>query len=476
MYNPPWSRVLRILPLFRKAFSRQRTFLWFCCAILATVLRTDLLGVTSLARSLGGKSKIYGCLLGFFASGAVKLDILSRIWGGILSSHKMAYKVNGRVLLVVDGIKAPKSGCRMPAVKRLHQQSSSNTKPTYITGHSCQSIAILFGSLAGVFAVPFLTRILEGLRFSPKDKKSQIAKIPSLLGNALGNVPFYLVADAYYASGAFALSLVAMDGHLVTRAKGNAVAYRPVQKNDKPQRGRPRVYGKKVSLKALSKESPEFVEAESPVYGERGVKIRYREVVLLWKPLGKAVKFVIVKHPTRGKRGGAFYLMTTDLKMDALDLIYIYGLRFKIEVSFKAAVHSVGAFAYHFWTGAMKKRKRVSGDQYLHREEPEKVEKIKTKMNAYHAHLQIGNIAQGIMQILALEMPQHIAALDCRYRRTICELPTEATVAAALQSSASIFDGMQDDPEQCVNQMLNAMTLSEKMDIESADLGALTGT
>ena len=30
--------------------------------------------------------------------------------------------------------------------------------------------------------------------------------------------------------------------------------------------------------------------------------------------------------------------MTTDLEMDALDLIYIYGLRFKIEVSFKAAV------------------------------------------------------------------------------------------------------------------------------------------
>ncbi len=248
MINPPSARVLRILPLFRKAFSRQRTFLWFCCAILAIVLRTDLLGVTSLARSLGGKSKIYGCLLGFFASGAVKLDILSRIWGGILSSHKMAYKVNGRVLLVVDGIKAPKSGCRMPAVKRLHQQSSSNTKPTYITGHSCQSIAILFGSLADVFAIPFLTRILEGLRFSPKDKKSQIAKIPHLLGKALGKVPLYLVADAYYASGSFALSLVDMDGHLVTRAKGNAVAYRPFPKNEKPQRGRPRVYGKKVSL------------------------------------------------------------------------------------------------------------------------------------------------------------------------------------------------------------------------------------
>lgn len=180
VHNPPWSRVLRILPLFRNAFSRQRTFLWFCCAIVATMLRTDLLGVTSLARSLGGKSKIYGCLLGFFASGAVKLDRVSRIWGGILSSHKMAYKVNGRVLLVVDGIKAPKSGCRMPAVKRLHQQSSSNTKPTYITGHSCQSIAILFGSLAGVFAVPVFHTHPGGPAFFTQGQKITDSEDPKL--------------------------------------------------------------------------------------------------------------------------------------------------------------------------------------------------------------------------------------------------------------------------------------------------------
>jgi DDE superfamily endonuclease len=475
--NPLWSRILRLLPQFRNAFSRHRTFLWFCCLTLATVLRTDLLGVTSLARSLGGKAKIYDCLLGFFASGAVKLEVLTRIWARILSTHKLAVKVNGRILLVVDGIKAPKSGRRMPAVKKLFQHSSSNTKPEYITGHSCQNIAILLGSLTGVFAVPILTRILEGLRFTPKDKKSQIAKLPDLLGDVLGRVPFYLVADAYYASGAFANSLISMSGHLITRAKGNAVAYLPFQKKaGKQKKGRPKQYGKKVSLQTLSKEGSAFVEAESPVYGERGVKILYREVILLWKPVGKRVKFVIVKHPTRGKRGGAFYLMTTDLELDAMDLIYIYGLRFKIEVSFKAAIHSVGAFAYHFWTWSMKKRSRASGDQYVHREPEKNVEKIKMKMNAYHVHLQIGNIAQGMMQILALEMPQHVAALDCHYRRTVCELPTEATVAAALKTSAWIFDGMTDDPEQCVNQMRNAMNLDEQRETGSGGFEIPTGT
>jgi hypothetical protein len=32
-------------------------------------------------------------------------------------------RVNGRLILVGDGIKAPKRGKKMPAVKLLHQQS-----------------------------------------------------------------------------------------------------------------------------------------------------------------------------------------------------------------------------------------------------------------------------------------------------------------------------------------------------------------
>ncbi len=153
--------------------------------------------------------------------------------------------------------------------------------------------------------------------------------------------------------------------------------------------------------------------------------------------------------------------MTTDLSMDALELIYTYDLRFKIEVSFKTAVHSVSVYAYHFWTHAMKKRSRTAGDQYLHREAKEKVEKVKSKKAAYHVHLQIGNLAQGLMQILVLKMPHLIAAMVRRYRRTVCELPSEATVVAALQGSAWMFSGMSDDPKRCVNQMLNALFMAE---------------
>ncbi|HTP30500.1 MAG TPA: hypothetical protein VMK12_33190 [Anaeromyxobacteraceae bacterium] len=40
--------------------------------------------------------------------------------------------------------------------------------------------------------------------------------------------------------------------------------------------------------------------------------------------------------------------------MDPFDIIHLYGIRFKIELSFKHALRVIGVFAYHFWMKRMK--------------------------------------------------------------------------------------------------------------------------
>lgn len=139
-----WGIWWNAISLLRPAFPRLRTFMWFATVVAGLSVRTELLGVTSIVRALNLRPRLYTKLLDHFHSSGIKLDQLSASWTqAALRLFTNPVRVNGRLVLVGDGIKAPKSGKKMPAVKLLHQQSESNTKPEYIMGHSMQAVGLL---------------------------------------------------------------------------------------------------------------------------------------------------------------------------------------------------------------------------------------------------------------------------------------------------------------------------------------------
>ena len=193
-----WNAIL----LLRPAFSRLRTFMWFVTAVAGLTVRVELLGVTSIVRALNLRTGLYTKLLDHFHSSGVKLDRLSALWAqAVLQLFPGLVSVNGRLVLVGDGIKAPKRGKKMPAVKLLHQQSDANTKPEYIMGHSLQAVSLLVCAATSFFAVPLAARIHEGLVWSNRDRRTLLDKMLALIGLLDIASPFYFVADAYYAAG-----------------------------------------------------------------------------------------------------------------------------------------------------------------------------------------------------------------------------------------------------------------------------------
>jgi hypothetical protein len=139
---PLWIAWFDAVRALRPAAKRFHTFLWMILALAGLSCRPERAGVTSLVRLFGFGNRGYRRFLHLFHSRALDLDALTACWARLCLRFFEPVAVGERLVCLADGIKAPKEGRKMPAVKLLHQQSASNSKPEYIMGHSFQAVSI----------------------------------------------------------------------------------------------------------------------------------------------------------------------------------------------------------------------------------------------------------------------------------------------------------------------------------------------
>ena len=109
-----WNVVKELSP----ACSRTQSFLWLSACLAGFCIRSDLLGVSSIIRALGLRAEGYDRLLDFFHSKAIDVDRLAQVWAKtVLRVFKEKLLVNGRLVILIDGIKVMKSGKKMPGTR-----------------------------------------------------------------------------------------------------------------------------------------------------------------------------------------------------------------------------------------------------------------------------------------------------------------------------------------------------------------------
>ena len=333
-----------LLRALRPAFTREATFAWFVVALAGVVTRQDVYGVSSIVRALGLAPVYYPALLHFFHSTAWTAERLYRYWEDWLIRQPVVEKAAGRVVLLGDHTKQPKDGRRMPGVTTLHQDSETSSKPSFFRGHHWGCLSLLGQAHGKRFALPLWAEIHPD--DSSDSRATRLVNVAAEIGLRWG-LPIFLVLDAFFAVGPVFAAAAASHGalHILTRAKKNVVAYRQPPPSRPHQKGRRRVYGRKLKLMKLFDARPQdFLSAEAVVYQKKET-VRYLVLDLLWKPVKGLVRFILVE-TSRGR----IILMSSDLTLDPLLALSLYTARVRIDSLFNSVKNLLGGLAYHFWS------------------------------------------------------------------------------------------------------------------------------
>ena len=393
----------KILKEFASVFHRESAFEWFVVVVVAFLLRTDPCGVTSFIRATGISPGEYHNLLHFFYSTAYSIKEVCMRWLQILLETAPIVKIKGCPVYVIDDIKVAKEGEKMPAVKLQKQESDNNSKPEYIMGHLWNAIGILAQFGTYLFCLPVTLKIHDGYCLSPLVKNSTIQKASCHVLSIL-NAPFYIIGDAFFTAKDFLANIISHGGHYIGRIRSSTVGYKPLEVQSQiRRRGRPRKKGERVNLKKFFNQ-PQLFKKISINSRKKTEDILYYSTNLLWYDLEHLVRFVLTIFPD----GKESILISTDTSLSPEQIITAYQWRFRIESSFKALVHLICGFAYHFWLKSMDKIKRENKEQYLHRADDSYRTSFLRKIEAYERFVNIGAIALGILQLISLRFSSYI--------------------------------------------------------------------
>ena len=443
-----WKFIDDVLMMFKDCFKRSAAHRWFVIITSAFIVRNDRLGLTSVIRDLLLSSKCYEKMIHFFKAQSYDLKALRNRWAEIIADKIPKMMINDHYIFVIDGVKQSKEGRRMPCVKKMVQQSETQSKPSMIFGHLWGGLGIMIGNGNKLSCLLLSLRIHDGLNILSRwcrDIVSESHVLMMIRDSIQASKNFdrdiYLLADRYFLSSR---ALRLLDEHngknespridIITKAKRNTVAYKEPERKRKKTKGRPKLKGEAVKLLDLFKtKKRSFLKSDLLLYG-RNKKVSYYCIDLLWgSGYYRKLRFVLVEYDNLKS-----ILVSSDLNTDPSDIIRLYSLRFRIESSFREMKQVLGGFCYRFWSKSMPKlnhfKRKKDNDPLEDIEDEDKRKKIIYTYKAYEMYGFISTVAMGLVQILSVN--ESFDPSLFRYQRTpVRSKPSEANMVIILRNA-----------------------------------------
>jgi len=147
-------------------------------------------------------------------------------------------------------------------------------------------------------------------------------------------------------------------------------------------------------------------------------------------------------------------------------VIEAYSWRFKIEVTFRTLIHLLGGFCYRFWLKAMPRASRWPENINLAEYSEQFHAQVTTKVEAFERFVTLNTIAIGLLQVLALEMPQQVWHHFPVWFRTLPKhgYPSEQIVRLSIQDQR---DAILSKSKPCL--LLNKLLAAKFQQAQSID-------
>jgi len=261
--------------------------------------------------------------------------LLDRLWALLLATLPWPRDDAGRLILwtAIDDSVIAKTGKRISGLAyHFHHNAGPNQRTwPFLFGHCWVTLGVVWPTVTRALCFPLRAALyVRAKDCAPSDYQGRIPLALSLLAAVRwpARVRLYVLADGAYATRDFLRGARELGHHVLTRLKCNADVCRPPRPRPPAQRGRPRVYGKKVNLAAYH----EAHRRQAPVrIGAQSYIATYSTLDAVPRRFGQLSRIVIVLLP-RHQRA---VLLSTDLSLSAVAIIERYAMRFALEIAYR---------------------------------------------------------------------------------------------------------------------------------------------